>query len=660
MITAAVAVNVKAEDKPGLQLEQVIVTAQKSKEDLQDVPMTIDVFDEFKLDDYSVSNLEDLAKYVPNLHLFNTGEQGWVTPSIRGATANMSTFTTPVSIYIDGVPVMNVSGFNDTLLDIERVEVLKGPQGTLYGKNSEAGVINIITRKPDNEFRGKIYNTTGTDGKLEYGFNLSGPIIKDKFYAGISFKHDEKDGFIKHYLTNEEVNFKETNSGKLNLRFTPTDALDISFIASRYEQDDGAKDWAPAGQGDNPVLTTDLNNTTTPEIDSYSLSIDYALSANTRFKSVTTKRTNHDRSVVDSDMGMRPMEHYYRNYKFENISQEIRLEQNIWNTKLIAGAYYSENEDDLTLNVRTIWDPTGFFPGPQYIDTKTHSVFLNATHPLNDKWTINGGIRYDEEEKDFNFVNANLKLNDKWSNISPKLSLQYAINEDSMVYTTVAKGYMSGGFNPYRGHMGTPSYDDESLVSYEIGYKSLHFNKRLRVNTAAYLMDFSNMQVQRLPTPLISYMENAAEATSKGVELDLEALITDEITVSLAVGINITKFDEYKDPFTDINYEGNYNLYTPKYNFNLGVQYRGKSGFYGRVDLNGKGETYYDIENTRSKDAYMTVNTKVGYEAGSFDIYAYAENLFDENLDEENAYFFGSTTIYREEREIGVKLAYRF
>jgi len=159
---------------------------------------------------------------------------------------------------------------------------------------------------------------------------------------------------------------------------------------------------------------------------------------------------------------------------------------------------------------------------------------------------------------------------------------------------------------------------------------------------------------------MIWYMENAAEATSKGLELDLEALITDEFTVSLAVGVNITKFDEYKDPFTGIDYEGNYNLYTPKYNFNLGAQYRGKSGFYGRVDLNGTGKTYYDIENTRSKDSYMIVNTKLGYETSNFDIYVYAKNLFDKNLDEENAYFTGAVTIYREDREIGVRMAYRF
>ena len=640
-------------------LETVTVTAQKSKEDVQKVPMSIDVFDELKMDDYSIHSLEDIGKYTPNLLFFNTGQQGLTSPSIRGIAASVASYSTPVSLYVDGVPTMSSFGFADGLEDIERIEVLKGPQGTLYGKNSEAGVINIITRKPDNEMRGKVFSTLGSDGKIEYGINFSTPIIKDKFYASLAYKHNEKDGFIKHSLTGKEVNNKKTDYGKINLRFIPNDSLDVSLIASRAKNNNGALDWAKSGQSkDNITVGSNLEGSSNPTIETIALSVDCDISNKTKLKSITTKRVHNDKAIVDNDLTVNTQRHFFRDYRFDTLSQELRLEKNFEDTKFVTGLYLDKAKDDLSLIRKTMMDPTGARSKPQKLSSKTMSLFTNIIHPINEKWIINSGIRYDKEKKDIEVVGSNIYIEDEWSNISPKISLQYNLSKDAMGYMTVAKGYRSGGFNPYATTKNRESYDEESLISYELGYKAMFLDNRVKFNSAVYYMDIDDMQVQEMPIPGIVYIVNAAAATSKGFEIDIETLLNDEITFFASLGYNKTTFKQFKDNRGD--YTGNYNPYAPKYNFNLGAQYRNESGYYARADINGYGETYFDSANEYSQDAYKLVNIKLGYEASNYDIYLYANNLFDKEHHATNAYFNGTVTIYNEDREIGAKLTYRF
>jgi len=639
-------------------LNTLTVTAQKNEENVQKVPISLSVFDETSISDKSISTLDDIAKYTPNLFLFNTGFQGLTTPSIRGISANLLSFSSPVSMYVDGVPTMSSFGFSDSLMDIERIEVLKGPQGTLYGKNSEAGVINIITKKPNNETKAKIFTTLGTDGKREFGLNISGALIKNTFYAGISYKHDEKDGFIKHSTTGDYINEKQTDYGKLNLFYTPTDNLDISFIASRNKNDNGAIDWAKAGQNlDNVSVSSNLDGYSKPTITSYALNIDYKIDNTTKIKSITAKRIHKDKVALDNDLSPMSIIHIFRDYKFDTLSQELRLEKEIGNTKIISGIYTDKEENDLSLVMKTRMDPTGANSHPQKLNSKTYSFFTNVIYPINEKLTLNTGIRYDKEKKDIAIDKSNIYLENDWSNISPKLSLQYNINPSSITYATVSKGYRSGGFNPFATSNNYKTYDEESLISYELGYKSLFFNNRLKLNTALYYMDIDDMQVQTMPTPGVVYMINAASATSKGIELDLEALLTDNLTLYSSLGINKTTFKEFTDKGND--YSNNYNPFAPKYNFNLGMQYRDESGIYARADINGYGKTYFDSANKYFQKAYELVNVKLGYEENNYDIYLYANNLFDKEHHATN-YFNGTTTAYREGREIGVQLAYRF
>lgn len=634
-------------------LEEVTVTAQKSEENVQKVPISVSVFDDISMQDKSISSLDDIAKYTPGLLLFNASKKGLTVPSIRGIYANITSFSSPISMYVDGVPTLNGLGFEDALGDIERIEVLKGPQGTLYGKNSEAGVINIITRKPTNDTKGKIFTTIGSEGKREYGVNVSGAIIEDLFYAGISYKHNEKDGYIKNTLLNKDVNYKDSDYAKLQFRYTPTDNLDISLIGSKHENNDGAFDWALSEQ-DDPISEANLEGLSKTRTKMLALNIDYNLDNDTKIKSITSIRKYNDYTETDTDFTSATIRHLYKDAEFNTLSQEFRYETQFNDIKIVSGLYLDKTDDDW--NVKFV-KANGTSSTLQEMESNSIGVFSNIIYPITDKWTLNTGLRYDRENKKKIIKAMDIYLDNDWSNISPKLSLQYDLSKDEMLYAVVAKGYRAGGFS-HLGVEGKTSYDEENLISYELGYKAMFLNDSIKLNTSIYYMDISDMQVEEVLMPGVTYMVNAASATSQGIELEFEAMLNNEFTVFSNAGYNKTTFDKFEDLSGD--YSGNYNSYAPKYNFNIGTQYRNNKGYYARVELNGYGKTYYDKENKYSKNAYELVNTKIGYETDSFDIYLYANNLFDKKHDATNSYFNGKLTIYKESREFGVKLAYRF
>ena len=188
-----------------VQIEAVTVTAQKQEEAAQTVPVSITVMTEQQIEDMKIESVGEIADFVPGLMIFNNGVAGLNSPSMRGIHASAESFSVSSGLFVDGIPILSAIGYEYEMLDVERVEVLKGPQGTLYGKNTETGAINIVTRQPDNLFRGKVSAQMGADLSTEaddgrpgaMSFWMSGPIQKDKLFASVAGQYDHKDGFIK-------------------------------------------------------------------------------------------------------------------------------------------------------------------------------------------------------------------------------------------------------------------------------------------------------------------------------------------------------------------------------------------------------------------------------------------------------------------------------
>lgn len=621
------------------KLESTVVTAQKVEEDAQEVPISMTVFGEFDIEDKRIKSIKDIAAYTPSLMFFSDQNGDRFNPTIRGLRTESGSPSSSLGLYIDGVPMV---GGNDAIfIDVERIEVLKGPQGTLYGKGAEAGVINIITKKPDNEVRGRVGAEFGSDNKREYVFNVSGPIVRDKLYIGLSAKHYEKDGLIKNTYKGGQTDDREYNYGKVYLRFNPEDSLDISLISQILQRDDGGQSWnsygAPSRENSSSMGKSE------PETLLNALRVEYSF-GNYKLESITTHKKLKIKSERDFDFTSEDKWKSVWDNDEQNLAQELRLSAQYDRFNWLVGVNVEKEEVESNLD-------------RSERETRSYGVFSHAEYRLTKKLSLLGGIRYDKNSTDYTEPGED-DVDNNFSEISPKIGLEYDINKNSMIYTTVAKGYRPGGVFEKAGEGYPKAYEEETLLSYEIGSKNSFLDNTLILNAAVYYMSLDNMQVDTYvdEQSFNIYKSNAAEATSKGFEFDLNYKATSNLELFASFGYNHTEYDEYKDEKGD--YSGNTNPMAPEYNYNIGAQYRADKGYYARVDVNGYSDMYLDRENEHKRDAFNLVDAKIGYEHKNYDIYLYGDNLFDKEYDSDGVY--GNYVIYSDPREVGVQLTYRF
>lgn len=650
--------KVFSKETEGYAIETLTVTANKQEENVREVPISMSVFGSVELEDKNLRNVDDIAKYTPGLDIVNYGSALKYAPSIRGLYSDYSSRSSVAGLFVDGIPITDGTGFDEILMDIERVEVLKGPQGTLYGKNTEVGAINIITRKPDNNFRGKINTEFGDDDKREFSFSTSGPIIEEQLFIGLAGKHYEKDGFIENTVKGGVVDDSEHNYGKINLRWVPTDKFEANFIASKIKYDNEALKQGPTSMKDREVAS-DLAATSTPETTLSALNLFWRFNNSLNFSSITSHRCYKEINKNDFDYTSIPADkfHTYNDSKFETLSQEFRLNYTGSKVKLVSGIFLEKGEIDIKKERDTSRAFTRHYDETDSIGV---GLFSHITYSLTDRLSLLGGLRYDQDEKEFKNPGSK-DIDETWEELSPKFGITYDINSKMLTYLTISKGYRSGGFN------GTPSneypttYDEESLYSYEAGIKADFFDNRLILDTSLYYMDISDMQVDvyymREMGGYGVYKGNAAEATSKGIEVAIRVKATDNLSMFAGVSINDAEYDKYRDAKGD--YNGKTNPYSPEYDFNLGLNYRSVKGIYANIDLSGYGDMYLDRDNKFKRSAYKIVNSKIGYESENYEVYVYAQNLFDKEYDIDGMYG-GYYRAYSDPREVGVQLVYRW
>jgi len=650
---AILASNINAKDTTSL--DTVTVTAQKTEQNLQEVSASISVFDEFEIIDKNIEKVSDFTQYIPNFMSFQTaGLNGISNPSLRGISALSQAAMVSVPIVIDGVPLSSSQGYDMSLLDIQSIEILRGPQGTLYGAGAEAGAINIITKQPTNEIKGKVGAQFGSDDKREYSFNASGPIIKDTFYIGLAGKHYEKDGYIKNLNSGKIMNDKENRYGRLNFRYTPNENLDISLISTKTKRDDGSNNLNLLNKP--REVTSNLEGYNKADILTYVLKIDYSWD-DYSFESISAKR-NYDMIFQnDFDYSSATKFHQTKSNYTDTLSQELRLSKKSDTFSWLLGVYGDDEESGYHA-IQDKATPNGLiqYEGIQDLTSKTLGVFAHSKYTFNPKIALVTGIRYDKVEKTLIEDKKNINMEESYKEVSPKISLEYKLNKDMMSYATIAKGFNPGGFNPHSSDSTKKSFGSEKLTSYELGMKSSFLDNKIVLNSAIYYIDLGNIQTVHYVSPAEFYMTNTAKGVSKGFEFELKAKASENITLFANYGYNNVTFDEFND--SQGNYAENTRPFSPKYNYSIGVQYRGDNGLYARADIVGYGKMYTDNANNFEKKAYELVNAKLGYEMDNFDIYLYGKNIFDKTHDTHG--FSNRFTIYSEPREVGVQLAYRF
>ena len=361
------------------KLNDVIITAQKVEQNLKDVSASITVFDEFEIEDRNIEKVSDFTQYIPNFLSFQTaGLNGILNPSLRGISATAQSSMIAVPIIIDGVPLTASMGYDMSLLNIKSIEVLRGPQGTLYGAGAEAGAINIVTKKPTNEIEGKIALQFGSDNKKEFLLSTSGPIIKDKFYIAIAGKYYEKEGFIKNLTTGKIMNDKENKYGRLNFRYTPNDNLDISLISTKSKRDDGSNNLNLLKQ--KREVTSNLEGFNDADILTHALKFEYIWDDYT-FESITSKRDYDMIFQNDFDFSSASKFHQTKSNYTKTLTQEFRLSKKSDNFTWLLGLY----ADDTESGFHAIQDkatPMGLMhiDAKQDLTSKNLSAFIHSKY----------------------------------------------------------------------------------------------------------------------------------------------------------------------------------------------------------------------------------------------------------------------------------------
>ncbi|MGH1600784.1 TonB-dependent receptor [Campylobacter majalis] len=637
-----------------VKLNEIMVSANKMEENIKNVAQSISVLDEDIIEQRRIKSVNDIIKEVPNLNSSVFVSKTRV--NFRGINQSEFTNSNPVTVYIDGIPQSSTYGnYNAFLTDVERVEILRGPQGALYGKDSIGGVINIITKEPQNEWSGNLGAEYGSYNYLNLSSNANGAIIDDKLFLNLGGVLSSDDGWIKNdYNGDKKAN--KNRSYKFNTMLTakPLDRLTLRLTLSADKQKDyfykgGTAFLGKITRDQAKHANFDMPSSTDSKSFAQTLGLEYEFDK-IKLTSLTTHKSSTANGMYDADYGAGNLNDgltQWQNVKIDTITQELRLNSlGDDRFKWVAGVYFEkEKTENKAMGQEFYMDPPGMSSNaqdaPAKFDATTMAVFALANYEIIDGLTLSAGGRYQQIKKDMDLkmryqtpnpawgmVDYDYKDEAKWRKFLPKLGVVYALNDDLSVFANYSMGYLAGGHN-YFSTQDHPKnkFEPQTSNNYELGIRGNAFNNALRFSLSAFYMDIKDIHTYSIVPPNLYLTDNGGKATSKGVELEALYRLNNEIDISGSFAILDTKYKEY---IGNEIAKGKKIQYSPKYSATFGISYTHPSGFYARLDANAKGETYFDAMNSQKQKAWLSADTRIGYRFKDFDIYGYVTNITNE------------------------------
>jgi iron complex outermembrane receptor protein len=636
-------------------IEEVIVTSRKRQESLQGIPESVTAFNAQAVADARIETIADAIGMTPGVTLIRDEQPGSSTIAIRGVSQNRSG-EPPIAFVIDGVPLGNPYEFMQDLFDIERIEVLKGPQGSLYGRNAIGGAINITTRAPGEEIEGRASVRVARGNELKVGGSLGGPLVRDRIYFRVAGTYHNTDGLIPNITVGRKVDDFHDRSARARLVLTPSESLRIDLTGFYNRYHGGGGWWAPGNLtplGWNTVRNDpqgDVLGRATKDQKSASAKIDYDFGALTLTS--ITGLGNFDQTLYQ-DFDMTPvsvLEGFVRE-EFETLTQEFRITSNgTGRLRWLAGAFFQdttrERQTDVFLNLGApppisagTGDPAAktlaqIADIPSKREYEAYAAFGQADYLMTDRLTATLGLRYDTEKRS-QVIPTGLPDVD-FSSLQPKVSLAFQAKPGLLTYVTVAKGYRPGGFNDAAGFAAT--FDKESLWSYEVGVKSSMWNERATINAAVYYERFDNQQFFIVDGSGQQAIINGEKTGILGAEIEFHARPVSSFQVSGGLGYNDTEIKNFGEfpgaAFDTAAFSGNRIPQVPKYNMSVGLQHTYPIGkqlrLQSRLDVRREGRIYWHPDNVSSRGAFTLADLRVSLDRDDWRISLYGENIFDE------------------------------
>lgn len=655
------------------KLDDIVVTAQKREELLQQTPVTMTALTARQTEDYRLWNNHDLTAIVPNLYAADPGD-GRDVISIRGITT--TSYDPAVGIYLDGVSQFGLDTYIPALFDIERIEVLRGPQGTLYGRNAMGGVINIFTREPDNRTDGFAELSEGNYGEGRYSAGFRTPLVKNRLFLGVAGLYDGRGGFYTNEYNNTSYDRQHSFTGNYYLKYIagPHWQIDAN-VKQRYNRNHGAYPLViGAAQALQQPFVLDQNATT--------LMVDNTMDASLavryngpafNFMSQTAYEDNYRYYTQPIDGDFSPLDAItiINNYgKPWNVvkaaTQEFKFTSpaaSVSRWKWTAGAYLFLQDEPTKQATRYGKDANLIGTGDSLFTTigttKSHkygaAFYGQTTYALTQRLNVTAGIRYDYEHQEESVLGQyqhdpspdllttvpDTSGRISFGAFSPKLGLDYTLSPHALLYAVYSRGFRTGGltqlsFDPTQPPLAgfKPEYSD----NYEVGFKGGLPDKTLTFDADVFYSHISDAQEPTLILPqAITVTRNTGRLNNSGVEAEVAALPFKNLTVSYNFGYTYSRYArlDLAQNAETVDLAGKRQIFTPDMTSMLALQYAYPIGRNHQLRVIARGEwksigsTWYDLNNTIGQSPYNLYNGSLGIASRAVEVLLWSRNIGD-------------------------------
>ncbi|ALA82638.1 TonB-dependent receptor [Stenotrophomonas maltophilia] len=640
-------------------LDSIKVTARKREETLQEVPVAVTAFTSEALDRMNVQDISDLDAQVPNLTIYAArGASSTVTAYIRGIGQSDPTWGADpgVGIYLDDVYIARPQGALLDVFDVSRIEVLRGPQGTLYGKNTIGGAIKYISRGLPTQTEGFAQITVGNYSQLDAKAAIGGPIggADSGLRARVAVASMNHDGFGENTVNGQPVSDKQVNAARLNLGAYAGDDFDVQFALDWIDDQSGmrgSKMLAP-----NPFLRpyppmdsrydirSGMRNLNNVETKGASATVNWRPNEDIAVKYVVAKRESDSEANIDFDTTPVKLADVSGTYNDNQVSNEVQLNYDAGGrVRGVVGLYQFSGEAGG--QIQNNYFSAQFADNQGKVLTDSIALYADWTFDLTSRLKLDVGARYTDEDKraivlnrlyaDPGFsrpvaVTADFDKKTNFTNVSPKVSLDYQITPDIMVYGLATRGFKSGGYNIRANAVAVPRsaepFDDETVDSYEVGSKMAFLDQRLFLNLSAFYNKYKDIQLSvftgldtngdGIDDSFFGDFTNAGAGTVKGLEVEYQYLPTQHWLISGNLAWLDTKYDEYLDRGVNVAPQMKFTN-APEFSGALNVEYRTElangSNLSARVSYSYQSEVWptTDLSPVIRQDGYGLVNAGV-------------------------------------------------
>lgn len=675
------------------KLETVVVSAQRRDEEMQKVPISITTISAKDIEQKQVRRLEDLKFDVPNMVIEpNTGTSSGAKIFMRGVGTDESLFSADpsIAIYIDDVYIPRQTGAMFDLFDVQRIEVLRGPQGTLYGRNATGGAIRYVTVKPTGNEKFEIDGRIGNLGRQDIRASI-GAKLGESVDATFAVMSKNRDGYLTDLTNGGKVNDEQVYGARASFAMNFGAATRATLTLDSVKQRSGPTyasgilDPAAAAAAGRPVNNADGNlltiETNLPNginnLDQSGISFVTTTDlGGMDWRNILAYRKMDNLLYIDLDGSVATRFHLFQDQKQRQNSYETQLVSTGAGALKWTGGLFFFNEKNDQPTRQDIF-ATG---STSFINQKTNASagYGQAEFNFNPVWKATGGLRYSKETKELSIISIRttgieafrLNKKDSWSKTDWRVSIDGQLDRDVLAYASAATGFKSGGFNGRAGSLAAfTTLKPESVTAYEIGLKTTLADGRVRFNINYYLNDYKDLQLTAFDSTGSSVLTNASSATLKGVEAEVLAQVTREWQFSANIGTIDGKYKDYSAA-NAATFAGKQLKQAPKQQWGLGTSYRlpvGSDSIIFNANAKHVGDHYQNLANSEliKTRSYTLVDARAGYEAkgGKWAVALWGKNLGDKK------YFTGAFDIpglqiadayINVPRTYGVDFRYRF